>query len=86
MKSPENKLRHFADLDDLFDNCEDAIILHWVNQLAELKEKQRAWSKRHQERRKAFVRIAERSLDPDELALIRQTAGERSRREREGER
>lgn len=79
MKTPENKLRHFADLDDLFDNTEDAIILHWVNQLAELKEKQRAWSRRHQERRKAFVRIAERSLDPDELERIREEAEIRSR-------
>lgn len=69
-KPAANKLRHFSDLDDLFDSNENELILQWVNELFELKSKQKTWSTRHRLRQKAFVEIAERMLDEDEKMRV----------------
>jgi hypothetical protein len=74
---PENKLRVFEDLDDLFDHNETEEILKWVNELALLKEKQRHWGKRWRTRNAMFVKVAREMLGEDEKEIVERSVEEK---------
>lgn len=85
------KLRHFADVDDLFDSGDatNEQILEWVNEwhaaqpivreyarLKEADEKRRDYHKRHQEKQKLLLRAANELLQPDEKERLALRAAE----------
>jgi hypothetical protein len=80
-------LRHFKDLDDLFDSIESDVIFGWVNELNQIKaryekldaqdKKRREYHKVHQESRKLIVQAMHEQLDPDEIARLKKLAEER---------
>lgn len=72
--SERNKLRHFADLDDLFDNNNNDAILEWVNELVERRDTQREQGKRYRQRQQAFVKVAKQMLDSEEVKELNKKA------------
>lgn len=72
--SERNKLRRFADLDDLFDSNENETILQWVNQLAEKVETQRAQGKVYRKRQQHFAKVALEMLSKDEYMAVKKRA------------
>jgi len=73
----ENKLRHFTSEDDLFDSCDNEVILAWVNELVENKEKSKAYRTRRNLRQKIMVKTLKGLLQPDELERIEEEVSER---------
>lgn len=77
-KPSETKLRTFADCDDLFDNVESETILAWINEYAEKEEARKAYHRKYQAKRGAFLKIAQKMLDKDELQLVDRIAKQRA--------
>jgi uncharacterized secreted protein with C-terminal beta-propeller domain len=75
-KQPNNKLRHFADLDDLFDNCSDEQLLEWVNQLAAKHVAQQTYHRRRNLMQTEFVRLAKQMLAEDERTRVAEVVEE----------
>lgn len=84
MLKPADRLRHFADLDDLFDNNDNEIILKWVNELAERKLRETTYRRRHAFKQAEFVRVAKTLLQADELERVAQIVEEKMEEENEG--
>lgn len=85
------KLRHFKDVDDLFDDreIENDQILAWVNELHALQptlrrlekleeadDKRKAYHKKHQEKQRLLLRAANELLQPDEKDALAKRAAE----------
>lgn len=77
MKPPTDVLRHFRDLDDLFDTCQDETILRWVNEYVALKEKQKTYGQRHRLRRRLMEETLKKVLDKDEIERIHEIVEEK---------
>lgn len=75
---PNNHLRTFKDVDDLFDNIPNETILEWVNDLARVKETQRTMGKKYRLKQAALAKLAEQYLDRDELERVKAEAGEKA--------
>lgn len=70
-------LRHFTNLDDLFDTATSEEILSWVNELHQLKLRQVEMGKRYRTKQREFARLAKRLLDPDEVERVKALVEER---------
>lgn len=71
-----NGLRKFSDVDDLFDNIENTIILEWVNAYHAVKTSQRAQGKRYRVKQTILAKLAEQYLEADELKRVKEQAAE----------
>lgn len=78
----ENKLRYFTSEDDLFDSCDNEVILAWVNELAATKIKRQTYHRRRNLQNAEFVRLAKQLLNGDEQERV--AAGVSERMEEEG--
>ena len=73
-KALPNKLRNFADADDLFDAADSDTILEWVNKLAEMLDDRRAYHRKYQAKKQLTYKIARKLLDPDEFQRVEELA------------
>lgn len=76
MKPAENILRHFDDVDDLFDNVDSATILKWINAYAEKEDARKTYQRKYQNKRALALKTMRAMLDRDELARIEELARE----------
>lgn len=80
----DDRIRHFKDLDDLFDNIDNEVILEWINEYAKLlpeyaklqeaENKRKGYHKVYNERKKITLAEVSKLLDPDELKRIKDRA------------
>lgn len=73
----KQQLRHFEDIDDLFDTCSNEQILEWVNAHADSVAGRKGYQRRYQERKRLLAKYAREHFDQDELARIEQIVEER---------
>lgn len=71
-----NDLRRFLDVDDLFDNIENDVILDWVNAYHAVKTSQRAQGKRYRVKQSILAKLAEQYLEADEIRRVKEQAAE----------
>lgn len=77
MPTPNSSLRVFKDVDELFDSIENEVILSWVNELAEVKARQRDMGRRYRMKQQIFAKLAQEHLDADEIRRVREEVAER---------
>lgn len=71
MPAPQrNTLRKFADADDLFDTCDNEIILAWVNNHHGMKKAQKAQGERYRVKQQILAKLATERLDADEMKRV----------------
>lgn len=75
-KQLENKLRVFADTDDLFDSADSETILGWVNAHAKAVDYRKGHQKVYQTKKRLLAKYAAQLMDADELKRIGQLAEE----------
>lgn len=75
-----NDLRHFTDVDDLFDNIPNGIILSWVNELWEKKKQMRRQGEQYRVKQQMLAKLAMKHLDPDEVKRVMDAAAEKAER------
>lgn len=71
-----SNLRHFKDLDDLFDNVENDLLLTWVNELHKKKVAQGQMGKRYRLKQQMLAKLAQEHLDKDEVERVKGMAAE----------
>lgn len=69
--SKPNKLSEYETFEELTKLVDGEVILQWVNSYVEMVEARRLYGKRHRTKQAAFAKLAEKMLDPDEVAEIR---------------
>lgn len=76
MTQERNKLRHFVDLDDLFDGNDNEVILTWVNKYADLILGRKEYHERRRKLQAAYVKAAKEMLAPDEREALEKQVSE----------
>ena len=72
------KLRHFADWDDVAAHLSEETIVEFINQLHAVRLSQKRMGLKYRTKQNILAKVATKMLDPDELEEIERQATERS--------